>query len=469
MPEKTDNMKKNIIFLAILGVGMAFTSCSTEEDLLFDESAAERLNGASDLYSKRLTAQPNGWAMQLYPTTKNESPFGNGYLVLMDFNEDNSVTCAMNNILTNGVYRSDVSAWEVITDNGPVLTFNTYNDVLHTFTNPEDVSITTGYGNDETGTGIGGDYEFVIVDAPEDASYMMLKGKKRGTYNLLTPIEEGVNYEDYLVEVKAFQKAMFPENAASNDYIHYGDSVCIFEDAGDGIPAIYPVDGDAVTQSSFNPFLITKRGDTFYLRFRDEKTFGESTVQDYRYDVERDIFESIDDPAFYICGDNPYRFFTEAIASNTFILKRGTHTGNDTYAVVNEALDEVFNTYRKANSNYGPVNYNIMLTSDGRLRLTVAYNPKSESTTTLTYYYEYSAEGDKVTFKYSEPASDKNGISKNHYERVKPVLDGIFNDTFTIEKHITAFDLSYLRFTSTTNSAKTFVLEMKARENVDMN
>ena len=162
--------------------------------MLFDQSAAERLNAASDLYSARLTAQPNGWAVQLYPTTKNESPFGNGYLVLMDFNADHSVKCSMNNILSGNVYKSDVSAWEVITDNGPVLTFNTFNDVLHTFTDPEDVGITSGFGNDETGTGIGGDYEFIIVDAPEDASYMMLKGKKRGTYNLLTPIEEGVDY-----------------------------------------------------------------------------------------------------------------------------------------------------------------------------------------------------------------------------------------------------------------------------------
>ena len=58
-------MKKNIILLAMIGAGMAFTACSNEEDMLFDQSAAERLNAASDLYSARLTAQPNGWAVQL--------------------------------------------------------------------------------------------------------------------------------------------------------------------------------------------------------------------------------------------------------------------------------------------------------------------------------------------------------------------------------------------------------------------
>ena len=455
-------MKKNIILLAMIGAGMAFTACSNEEDMLFDQSAAERLNAASDLYSARLTAQPNGWAVQLYPTTKNESPFGNGYLVLMDFNEDYSVKCSMNNILSSGLYMSDVSAWEVITDNGPVLSFNTYNDVLHTFTNPEDVGITSGFGNDETGTGIGGDYEFIIVDAPEDASYMMLKGKKRGTYNLLTPIEEGVDYEAYLTDVKTFQASMFPANAASNDYIHFGDSVCIFEDAGDGIPAIYPVGGDAVTQSSFNPFLVTKRGDDYYLRFRDAKTFGDVTVQDYRYDVEKDIFESTDNPAFYICGYEPVAFFKEAIGGNTFSLKRGAEMSEDVAA----AIEEVYNTYQSSGPQYGPKEYNVILTSDGRLRLNINYESKGQTGTLLTYYFNYNVEDEQVTFQYAEAA---NKVSTKHFERVKPVIEKVFNDSFTVSKHKTAFDLSYIRLTSTANLDKWFILQMKPKENADVN
>lgn len=441
---------------------MAFTACSNEEDMLFDQSAAERLNAASDLYSARLTAQPNGWAMQLYPTTKDETPFGNGYLVLMDFNEDHSVKCSMNNLLSKNAYMSDVSAWEVITDNGPVLTFNTFNDVLHTFTDPEDVGITSGFGNDETGTGIGGDYEFIIVDAPEDASYMMLKGKKRGTYNLLTPIEEGVDYEAYLTDVKTFQASMFPANAASNDYIHFGDSVCIFEDAGDGIPAIYPVGGDAVTQSSFNPFLVTKRGDDYYLRFRDAKTFGDVTVQDYRYDVEKDIFESTDNPAFYICGYEPVAFFKEAIGGNTFSLKRGAGMSEDVAA----AIEEVYNTYQSSGPQYGPKEYNVILTSDGRLRLNINYESKGQTGTLLTYYFNYNVEDEQVTFQYAEAA---NKMSTKHFERVKPVIEKVFNDSFTVSKHKTAFDLSYIRLTSTANLDKWFILQMKPKENADVN
>ena len=142
------------------------------EDDLFDKSAAERLNEASELYSKRLCASPNGWAVQLYPTKEDKAPYGNGYLLLFRFHENKSVDASMYNALSNNTYMSASSTWDVITDNGPVLSFNTYNSVFHTFSDPEDVP-STGSDldpNDETGTGIGGDYEFIIVDAPEDAS-----------------------------------------------------------------------------------------------------------------------------------------------------------------------------------------------------------------------------------------------------------------------------------------------------------
>ena len=76
------DMKKILTLTFILVSTLTYTSCSNEEDLIFDKSAAERLNEASDLYSSRLMASPNGWAMQLYPTNDNEYPYGNGYLLL---------------------------------------------------------------------------------------------------------------------------------------------------------------------------------------------------------------------------------------------------------------------------------------------------------------------------------------------------------------------------------------------------
>ena len=220
---------------------------------MFDKTAAERLNEASSLYSQRLTASPNGWAVQLYPTTQNEAPYGTGYLLMFRFHANKSVDASMNNLLSNGKYLSATSSWDVITDNGPVLSFDTYNPVVHAFSDPEDVPQTGDRDNtiDETGTGIGGDFEFIIVDAPEDASYMMLKGKKRGTYNLLTPVEEGVDFETYLSDVKSFQSKMFPSTQPSFDVLHIGGDRYKMIDYAGGVPNIYPYDGDAVMDHTF--------------------------------------------------------------------------------------------------------------------------------------------------------------------------------------------------------------------------
>ena len=169
-------MKKIIFSLAIAAIALSLTGCAGEEDNIFEKSAAERLNESSDKYSARLEAQPNGWAMQYYPTLKDVSPAGSGYLILMDFNPDNSVRVAMDNRFSGNQYSTATSGWEVIKDNGPVLSFNTYNSCMHAFSDPEDIPWTS---DNEQSEGCGGDYEFIIVDAPEDASYMMLKGPTR--------------------------------------------------------------------------------------------------------------------------------------------------------------------------------------------------------------------------------------------------------------------------------------------------
>lgn len=426
--------------------GMVFTSCVKEEELLFEDSAAERLNAASELYCSRLMAQPNGWAMQLYPTYYDEAPYGSGYLVLINFKSDHSAVASMDNALTNHVYKSDVSAWDVITDNGPVLTFNTYNEVIHTFAYPEDVP---GTKDDETGKGMEGDYEFVIVDAPEDASYLMLKGKKRGTYNLLTPVEEGVNYEDYLKDVKNFQATMFSDKSPSFAVLHNGDELMKFEKAGEGMPSIYPYDGDAVTQTSFNPFLITKRGNDYYLRFRDKHTYGETTVQEYKYLVDKDLFESVDNPAFYLCGDDPARFFAGALASDTVFKAKKDFEMSESVKTV---FDKIYNEYRKSNAKYGVSNYRIKMIADDKVTINCRYNEK-DTKTDLSYVYNFKKDGNVVTLEYvganpADATTEKRSV--NHYDRVKEALD-IFSQSFKVEAMTTSFDLSYMRMTSTSN------------------
>lgn len=455
-------MKKILYFSLLLGLALSYTSCQDEEDLLFDKSAAERLNEIKGVYSQRLWASPNGWAMQYYPTYENEAPYGTGYLMLCDFNNDYSVRVAMNNSVTNNQYKEDTSAWEIITDNGPVLTFNSFNSVIHTFSNPEDIQSTTD--ETETGRGYEGDYEFVIVDAPEDASYMMLKGKKRGTYSLLTPMEDNVNYEEYLSDIRAFHDLMFAADAPTFDVLHFGDSIYKLEDANDGIPNIYPYDGDAILDESFNPFLITKRGNDYYLRFRDKfKVNEEETVQDFRYDSERDVFVSVDNSAYYMDGDNALRFYKETadLNSGSWEISRTKSEMSDQF---NTAYSKLVSDFKAAGVTLNTVSIcwaKDRDATDYKYCLDIKYRD-GRNTSHALYNLGYITEDGKLKYSY-DGALPSGGNLLVEVPTIQNFIS-IIAQQFNVTAAKTKFNLNTLRFTSAANPDMWFTIKFAKNE-----
>lgn len=440
-------MKKIISLTLLLAAGIGFTACVNEEDDLFDKTAAERLNEASALYSSRLMAQPNGWAMQLYPTNDNEAPYGSGYLVLCRFNKDHSVVVSMKNQFTDNVYRTDTSLWEVITDNGPVLSFNSHNDCLHAFTDPEDILWTGNQDepNDETGTGVGGDYEFIIVDAPEDASYMMLKGKKRGTYNLFTPVEEGVEYENYLADVETFMKTMFPSSNPTFDVLHTPTGDFKMTGIDDGIPNIFPYDGDEIIDESFNAFLITKRGDDYYLRLRDsfkiENGEEEASEQEFMYHPDQDLFIGTGDDRFIIDGDEPNRFFRQALIDETRQWRWNAKSEmSAAYGDLMTRLSEAFKS-KKLTYDRNILKYN---TSKDKVVMTVSYK-RNTSTISLDYIFGYSFdESNKLTLTYEGPNDKAAETMLTQIPEIKGIVDAM-NGQLNVKPSGTRFNLNNLR------------------------
>ena len=440
-------MKKILSLTLLLAAGIGFTACVNEEDDLFDKTAAERLNEASALYSSRLMAQPNGWAMQLYPTNDNEAPYGSGYLVLCRFNKDHSVVVSMKNQFTDNVYRTDTSLWEVITDNGPVLSFNSHNDCLHAFTDPEDI-LWTGNAdepNNETGTGVGGDYEFIIVDAPEDASYMMLKGKKRGTYNLFTPVEEGVEYESYLADVENFMKTMFPSSNPTFDVLHTPNGDFKMTGIDDGIPNIFPYDGDEIIDESFNAFLITKRGDDYYLRLRDsfkiENGEEEASEQEFMYHPDQDLFIGTGDDRFIIDGDEPNRFFRQALIDETRQWRWNAKSEmSAAYGDLMTKLSDAFKS-KKLTYDRNILKYN---TSKDKVVMTVSYK-RNTSTISLDYIFGYSFdESNKLTLTYEGPNDKAAETMLTQIPEIKGIVDAM-NGQLNVKPSSTRFNLNNLR------------------------
>ena len=451
-------MKKIFVPLVLTAVvTLAFTSCAGEEDDIFSASAAERLNESSAKYSARLEAQPNGWAMQYYPTYQDVYPFGSGYLILMRFNPDFSVDVSMDNRFSNNTYATATSAWEVIKDNGPVLSFNSYNQCMHAFSDPEDIPWTE---DSEQSEGCGGDYEFIIVDAPEDASYMMLKGKKRNTYNLLTPIEEGVDYQEYLADVKAFHNRMFSASAPVGNYLYFGsDSIYNMDDSNDGIPNIYPLGSDAIANESFNPFLITKRGDDYYLRFRDafKKDYLEGSLQELRYDSIQDMFIGTDNPLFRIEGTPAHLFFLDyanAKGENKFEVNVGDMMSEKFKSYFDNLVSD-FSTM-KSNKNRAYVFLGLRMQWNAKndsFQWSVRYTPGTSTPTITGYNYSFEMEGNHAKFVYTGPGVDAKGSAtastnvRNALSAVATITE-VMSQEFVVTSAVTQFDLTKLKLTS---------------------
>lgn len=115
---------KNIINSILIGTAvLGLSACSLHDDTeLFGEPAAERLekNVAAD--KTLFESAANGWELHLW-TGKDYS--GGGYTYFMKFAND-KVTVSSDIAPAN---MKTTSSYDVISDQGPVLTVNTYNEV----------------------------------------------------------------------------------------------------------------------------------------------------------------------------------------------------------------------------------------------------------------------------------------------------------------------------------------------------
>lgn len=134
-----------------------------------------------------LTESPNGWVMEYYPE-KNHSI--GGFVYLCSFSEDMQVTIA-SEVLTKNFTPGEkaVSTYNLISDRGPVLTFDTYNEILHHFAEPTSTSP----------DGQSGDYEFVIEKATPDM--IIMKGKKHNNRIVMLPLPAGKDWKSYIDDI----------------------------------------------------------------------------------------------------------------------------------------------------------------------------------------------------------------------------------------------------------------------------
>ena len=182
-------MKK--IFAYILCVAAAFSmqSCLHDDEEVFSESASVRLGNTVADTKTLLESAENGWLFHYY--TGEEYSYG-GYTFLVKFK--NGKAHVSGDIAPAGMVTS--SSYDVVKDQGPVLTFNTYNEIMHYLAQP--------YQNPVDGEQ--GDFEFLIMKTEQDR--ILLTGKKWKNRMVLERLPENVNWEAYLTQVQTLNECL---------------------------------------------------------------------------------------------------------------------------------------------------------------------------------------------------------------------------------------------------------------------
>lgn len=249
-------MKKIAIYLLMVFVGLGFASCREEENL-FDGTSSERLHKYMHEIEQNLIAAPNGWEMLYFPTPESQ-----GYVFLVRFREDGTVTiAAKNRTSSNSQYKEVSSLWAIDANQSAVLTFHSYNDLFNVFADPLD-----------DGIGYGGDYEFLVLK--NTAGWIKMKGKKSAAYVEMNRLENGLVWERYYDNIDKFEQLTFAGNNGIEMLYTAGDSILrITYDNG---VFTYKIGDSAVYRGT----IITPQGLRFYSSAPDTEDSRDFVLND---------------------------------------------------------------------------------------------------------------------------------------------------------------------------------------------
>ena len=165
-------MKKTLLFLALAGL-LFTTSCLKDQKDYFDKSSAERLQEVQDQLRDLLAGNQYGWRMEYFIGNSEQDRGGRN--LTLKFGEVQDTVCVRSEEYVDSSYTSH---FKLSGDDGPVLSFDTYNSILHKYAVPS-----SSYYEAR-----GGDFEFLIIEY--SAEKIVLKGKRSGRTSTLYPLSE---------------------------------------------------------------------------------------------------------------------------------------------------------------------------------------------------------------------------------------------------------------------------------------
>lgn len=191
---------RNILCALIVALPvLTFTSCLKDDDEVFGDSSSLRLQQNLNEVKSVLRSPEYGWVMDYYV---GDGQMYGGYAVTVKFD---SLTCTAASELTP---REVSSYYKMTTDQGPVLTFDTYNEVLHALATPS----SSNY------EGYHADFEFIVLSATPEL--VVLQGKRVGNYAYLHPLTKpALEYLEGVSEMETEIYAPFADAKIGSDSV----------------------------------------------------------------------------------------------------------------------------------------------------------------------------------------------------------------------------------------------------------
>ncbi len=258
-----------MISVALLALG----ACTNEVDEVFDTPASDRLNDRMLECQRLLAAPEHGWMVIYYPSSTRQ--FG-GSTYMMKFDTDGNVAVTGEMAADLGKDVSDIitSHYSIKSSSSVVLAFDTYNDYIHYWSDPDP------YG----GNALDGDFEFEYVGG--DESHMTFRGTKTQNEIVFTALGEDM-VEAARKEVEMREK-IEGSLYATFDWSDGSQTVRLYDDDNFNVMTYYP-SGDTEGDYESLPYTFTETGISFY----QPVTIGGVTAQNFNY-ADGDRLVSVD-------------------------------------------------------------------------------------------------------------------------------------------------------------------------------
>ena len=188
--------KLNFISILAFVALVILPACQQLEPDVFDKPSSTRLSEFLKEIRTTLSSEQYGWTLDYYPGSKYSS-----VTYALSFSDQKVTAC-----VEKKPTETETSTYALKTDDGPVLSFDTYNKILHAYATPDSKKYQAK----------GGDFEFEIRSFDKENKVITMIGKRSRNTCTLRPLTKPA--EEYFAGVKSFERSItVPAAAATID------------------------------------------------------------------------------------------------------------------------------------------------------------------------------------------------------------------------------------------------------------